>query len=104
MTGLKALNVNLAYCTGFAELKKAESDALIQFLNLHIHSSDDHYVRWKWAVGSIALWDNVRPLDNRHLMKQADKHAENNSSSSHTRELPFGCKERDQDYCLWGET
>ncbi|PMD21338.1 alpha-ketoglutarate-dependent sulfonate dioxygenase [Hyaloscypha hepaticicola] len=58
VTGLKSLNVNLAYCTGFAELKKAESDALLQFLNLHIHSSDDHYVRWKWAVGSIALWDN----------------------------------------------
>ncbi|CAG8976829.1 hypothetical protein HYALB_00009093 [Hymenoscyphus albidus] len=58
VTGLKALNVNLAYCTGFAELKKMESDALMQFLNLHINSSDDHYVRWKWAVGSIAIWDN----------------------------------------------
>jgi hypothetical protein len=53
--------VNIAYCTGFAELKKAESDALLQFLNLHIHSADEHLVRWKWAVGSIALWDNVRP-------------------------------------------
>ena len=63
VTGLKSLNVNLAYCTGFAELKKAESDALLQYLNLHIHSSDDHYVRWKWAVGSLALWDNVRQLD-----------------------------------------
>ncbi|PVH96545.1 alpha-ketoglutarate-dependent sulfonate dioxygenase [Periconia macrospinosa] len=58
VTGLKALNVNLCYCTGFAELKKAESDALLAFLKLHIHSADDHYVRWKWAVGSIALWDN----------------------------------------------
>ncbi|RDL36130.1 Uncharacterized protein BP5553_06742 [Venustampulla echinocandica] len=58
VTGLKSLNVNLAYCTGFAELKKAESDALLQFLNLLIHSSDDHYVRWKWEAGSIALWDN----------------------------------------------
>ncbi|TAQ83728.1 hypothetical protein B7494_g7948 [Chlorociboria aeruginascens] len=62
VTGLKALNVNLAYCTGFAELKKAESDALLQFLNLHIHSSDDHYVRWRWAVGSIAMWDNRATL------------------------------------------
>ena len=60
VTGLKALNVNHTYCAGFAELKKSESDALLQFLNLHIHSSDDHYVRWKWEVGSIALWDNVR--------------------------------------------
>lgn len=61
VTGLKALNVNLAYCTGFAELKKAESDAVLQFLNLHIHSADEHLVRWKWTPGSIALWDNVRP-------------------------------------------
>lgn len=44
--------------TGFAELKKAESDQLLQFFKLHIHSADDHYVRWKWAVGSVALWDN----------------------------------------------
>jgi sulfonate dioxygenase len=73
VTGLKALNVNLAYCTGFAELKKAESDAIMQFLNLHIHSSDDHYVRWKWAVGSIALWDNVRVLENGQLKNQADR-------------------------------
>jgi len=62
VTGLKTLNVNHTYCTGFAELKKAESDALLQFLNLHIHSSDDHYVRWKWAVGSIAMWDNRATL------------------------------------------
>ncbi|KAH8780514.1 alpha-ketoglutarate-dependent sulfonate dioxygenase [Hyaloscypha sp. PMI_1271] len=62
VTGLKALNVNIAYCTGFAELKKAESDALLQFLNLHIHSADEHLVRWKWAVGSIALWDNRATL------------------------------------------
>jgi sulfonate dioxygenase len=53
------LNVNLGFVTGFAELKKAESDALLQFLKLHIHSADDHYVRWKWEVGSVALWDNV---------------------------------------------
>lgn len=68
VTGLKSLNVNLAYCTGFAELKKAESDALLQFLNLLIHSSDDHYVRWKWQVGSIALWDNVKLLHNRYVL------------------------------------
>lgn len=46
--------------TGFAELKKAESDSLLQFFKLHLHSADDHYVRWKWAVGSVAMWDNVR--------------------------------------------
>ncbi|RDW68533.1 hypothetical protein BP5796_09190 [Coleophoma crateriformis] len=37
VTGLKALNVN----PGF-----------------NIHSAGDHYVRWKWEVGSVAMWDN----------------------------------------------
>lgn len=59
MTGLKALNVNPGFVTGFAELKKAESDQLLQFFKYHIHSANDHYVRWKWTVGSIAIWDNV---------------------------------------------
>ncbi|RVX71023.1 hypothetical protein B0A52_03388 [Exophiala mesophila] len=58
VTGLKALNVNQGFATGFAELKKKESDKLLEFIDLHIHSADDHYVRWKWAVGSVAMWDN----------------------------------------------
>ena len=48
--------------TAFAELKKDESDKLLDFFKLHIHSADDHYVRWKWAVGSVAIWDNVSLL------------------------------------------
>lgn len=63
VTGLKALNVNLGFVTGFAELKKEESDQLLQFFKHHIHSADDHYVRWKWAVGSLAIWDNVSFLE-----------------------------------------
>lgn len=58
VTGLKALNVNLGFVTGFAELKKPESDKLLDFFASHIHSADDHSVRWKWAVGSVAMWDN----------------------------------------------
>ncbi|KIX07142.1 uncharacterized protein Z518_05119 [Rhinocladiella mackenziei CBS 650.93] len=58
VSGLKALNVNPGFVTGFAELKKKESDKLLEFLDYHIHSADDHYVRWKWAVGSVAMWDN----------------------------------------------
>lgn len=58
VTGLKALNVNTGFVTGFAELKKLESDKLLDFLTHHIHAADDHYVRWKWAVGSVAMWDN----------------------------------------------
>jgi sulfonate dioxygenase len=50
--------VNNGFVTGFAELKKAESDKLLEFFHNHIHSADDHAVRWKWAVGSVAMWDN----------------------------------------------
>jgi alpha-ketoglutarate-dependent taurine dioxygenase len=59
VTGLKALNINNGFVTSFPELKKEESDKLLEFFRFHIHSADDHYVRWKWAVGSVAMWDNV---------------------------------------------
>lgn len=58
VTGLKALNINPGFVTGFAELNKAESDKLLDFFAYHIHSADDHYIRWKWTVGSVAMWDN----------------------------------------------
>ncbi|OIW34233.1 alpha-ketoglutarate-dependent sulfonate dioxygenase [Coniochaeta ligniaria NRRL 30616] len=58
VTGLKALNVNIGFVTAFAELKKVESDKLLDFFAYHLHSADDHAVRWKWAVGSVAMWDN----------------------------------------------
>ncbi|KAK4200212.1 putative alpha-ketoglutarate-dependent sulfonate dioxygenase [Triangularia verruculosa] len=58
VTSLKALNVNLGFVTGFAELRKYEGDKILDFLNYHIHAADDHYVRFKWEVGSVALWDS----------------------------------------------
>ncbi|RSL71575.1 hypothetical protein CEP54_001248 [Fusarium duplospermum] len=58
VTGLKAVNVNPGFVTGFAELKKVESDKLLDFFAYHLHSADDHYVRWKWTVGAVAMWDN----------------------------------------------
>lgn len=39
-------------------IRYAVSDKLLDFLSHHIHAADDHYVRWKWAVGSVAMWDN----------------------------------------------
>ena len=58
VTGLRALNVNTGFVTGFAELKTLESNRLLDFFAHHIHSADDHYVRWKWSVGDVAMWDN----------------------------------------------
>jgi sulfonate dioxygenase len=68
VTGLKALNVNGGFVTGFAELKKEESDNLINFFRYHIHSADDHYVRWKWAAGSVAMWDNVSHVQDNFII------------------------------------
>ncbi|KAF4638066.1 hypothetical protein G7Y89_g12 [Cudoniella acicularis] len=69
VTGLKALNVNIGWCDGFAELNRAESDALLNFLKYHIHSADDHYVRMKWQPGSVAIWDNrYDQMTNRVLL------------------------------------
>ncbi|KAL9476081.1 hypothetical protein ACSS6W_005922 [Trichoderma asperelloides] len=65
VTGLKALNVNIGWCDGFAELNKAESDALMNFFRWHIHSADDHYVRLKWAPGTVAIWDNRKRTRDR---------------------------------------
>lgn len=33
-------------------------DKLLDFFAYHLHSADDHYVRWKWTVGAVAIWDN----------------------------------------------
>jgi alpha-ketoglutarate-dependent taurine dioxygenase len=54
--------VNNGFVTSFPELKKEESDKLLEFFRFHIHYADDHYVRWKWDVGSVAMWDNVSVL------------------------------------------
>lgn len=86
VTGLKALNVNLGFVTGFAELKKEESDQLLQFFKLHIHSADDHYVRWKWAVGSVAMWDNVR-CSNIFRINKANIAKENSNTSCDSGKL-----------------
>ena len=58
VTKLRALNLNPGFTTGFAELKRDESDSLLGFFRRHVHEADDHAVRWKWAVGSVAMWDN----------------------------------------------
>ncbi|KAL4931651.1 TauD/TfdA dioxygenase family protein [Aspergillus undulatus] len=49
VTGLKALNVTPGFVTGFAELKKVESDKILDFLAYHIHAADDQ---------SVAMWND----------------------------------------------
>jgi sulfonate dioxygenase len=58
VTGLKALNINPGFSTRIVGLKKAESDKLFEFFINHLADAADHQVRWKWTVGSVAMWDN----------------------------------------------
>jgi alpha-ketoglutarate-dependent taurine dioxygenase len=58
VTGLKALNINPGFSTRIVGLKKAESDKLYEFFINHLADAADHQVRWKWEVGSVAMWDN----------------------------------------------
>ncbi|KAF2015224.1 TauD-domain-containing protein [Aaosphaeria arxii CBS 175.79] len=85
ITGLKALNVTPGSVTGFAELKKKESDNLLEFLDYHIHSTDEEAVRFKWEAGSVAIWDN-RSTAYRDISKSKT------SSIATFKTLSFGAK------------
>lgn len=58
VTKWKALNINPGFSTQIVGLKKAESDKLYEFFMQHLEVAMDHQVRWKWEVGSVAMWDN----------------------------------------------
>ena len=56
-TGRSALYVNEGFTTGFKELKRAESDALLAFLVRHCAVPEFH-CRLRWQANSVAFWDN----------------------------------------------
>jgi taurine dioxygenase len=56
-TGEKLLNVNANWTSHIVELSPPESDALLQFLYRHLQSPE-FQVRFRWAEGSVAMWDN----------------------------------------------
>ena len=56
-TGRSALYVNQGFTTGFKELKRAESDALLAFLVRHC-SAPEFQCRFRWRADSVAFWDN----------------------------------------------
>ena len=57
VSGRKALYVNGGFTTRIVQLKRAESDALLQFLYRHVETPEFH-CRFRWAVNSVAFWDN----------------------------------------------
>jgi taurine dioxygenase len=57
VSGRKALYVNGGFTTRIVQLKRAESDAVLQFLYRHAETPEFH-CRFRWQVNSVAFWDN----------------------------------------------
>jgi taurine dioxygenase len=57
VSGRKALFVNSGFTTRIAQLKRPESDAVLQFLYRHVETPEFH-CRFRWQVDSVAFWDN----------------------------------------------
>jgi taurine dioxygenase len=56
-TGAKMLNVNANWTSHIVELNRPESEAILQFLYRHLQAPE-FQVRFRWAKGSVAMWDN----------------------------------------------
>ena len=57
VSGRKALFVNGGFTTRIKQLKRPESDAVLQFLHRHVETPEFH-CRFRWQVNSVAFWDN----------------------------------------------
>jgi alpha-ketoglutarate-dependent taurine dioxygenase len=57
VTGRQALFVNRGFTLRIPQLRKNESDELLEMLYRHIETPE-LYCRFKWRAGSVAFWDN----------------------------------------------
>src|SRR5262249_38750047 len=57
VTGRKALFVNRGFTTRIVELKRPESDAVLQMLYAHVETPELQ-CGFTWRTRSIAFWDN----------------------------------------------
>ena len=62
-TGRLALYVNVAHTARFEGMTEAESEPLLRFLLAH-QSRSEFTCRFRWEVGSVALWDNRCAMHN----------------------------------------
>jgi taurine dioxygenase len=62
-TGRKALYVNVAHTARFADMTEEESRPLLQYLFAH-SVRPELTCRFRWEVGSLALWDNRCAMHN----------------------------------------
>ena len=62
-TGRKALYVNVAHTARFDDMTADESRPLLQFLFQH-QVKPEFTCRFRWRVGSLAMWDNRCAMHN----------------------------------------
>ncbi|KAL9580557.1 MAG: hypothetical protein Q9212_004422 [Teloschistes hypoglaucus] len=58
VTGWKSLFFNPGFVTGIVGIPKAESDAIIRYLNEIISTTQEIHVRYQWQKDDVAFWDN----------------------------------------------
>ncbi|MEY2396934.1 MAG: taurine dioxygenase [Actinomycetota bacterium] len=72
-TGRKALYVNVAHTARFDGMTEHESHGLLQYLFQH-QTRPEFTCRFRWEVGSLALWDNRcvqhNPINDYHGFKR----------------------------------
>ena len=56
-TGRRGLFVNRSFTSHIEGLERSESDAILNFLFRHLETPE-FQLRWRWAKGSVAFWDN----------------------------------------------
>lgn len=56
-TGRRALYVNTAHTSRFADMTEAESEPILRYLFRH-QVRPEFTCRFRWAPGSVAFWDN----------------------------------------------
>ncbi|KAI1146588.1 putative alpha-ketoglutarate-dependent sulfonate dioxygenase [Nemania diffusa] len=64
VTGWKCLFVNRPWALRIIGLEKAESNMVLQYLFNAYENTIDIQCRWRWALGTSALWDNRCTLHN----------------------------------------
>ncbi|KAK3201540.1 hypothetical protein GRF29_185g1276388 [Pseudopithomyces chartarum] len=78
ITSLRALNIVLGNVSRIPQLKKKESDKLLELLDYELQSAAEHTIRWKWKAGDVALWDNrctaYRHISGASSLKQYSTH------------------------------
>ncbi|KAL8769494.1 MAG: hypothetical protein Q9209_004555 [Squamulea sp. 1 TL-2023] len=58
VTGWKSLFFNPGFVTGIVGIPKAESDAIIGYLNEITSTTQEIHVRYQWQKNDVAFWDN----------------------------------------------